>query len=439
MTVEYDLVVIGASAAGIAAAKTAARYHARVALIQQGEVYNALPACLSLLQQATRSPGPVAWPAMAQRMQLLALQQAAIDSFDSLAALGIDVIADAGAFYRKPRLGFAVGDRTLTARAYLITLSLGTVDRADWSLENLPDRLAQLADVKQLLLLGASPESVAITQALARSGIDVTLAAPGGLFHESAIDGAIIDALQSAIEADGVRLLTDAPTTTEADVQLLGIDRPLATTKLGPEGLNLGAAKVRWNQAKILVDRQGRASRQVYICSSQSPTQSPQAWATQAIARTHHALQLPWGQKFPSLPMTTVLTNPAAVSIGLTEPQARRQYGPRIVVLEQPLNQLLQAQAIGQTVGFVKLLVRSNGTIVGAHIWADQATEWAPIVALAMQQQISITAIGQLVFPSPSLAEILGQMAIAFQHQSRRSNLWRYGLEEFFAWRRYWT
>jgi hypothetical protein len=84
-------------------------------------------------------------------------------------------------------------------------------------------------------------------------------------------------------------------------------------------------------------------------------------------------------------------------------------------------------------------LVRSNGTIVGAHIWADQATEWAPIVVLAMQQRIPITAIGQLVFPSPSLAEILGQMAIAFQHQSRRSNLWRYGLEEFFAWRRYWA
>jgi pyruvate/2-oxoglutarate dehydrogenase complex dihydrolipoamide dehydrogenase (E3) component len=423
MTVEYDLVVIGSSAAGIAAAKTAARYHARVALIQQGETYNRLPACLSLLQQAAAHPAPIDWPAVAQRMQLLALQQAAIDSFDNLAALGIDVIADSGTFYRKPRLGFAVGDRTLTARAYLITLSLGTVDDADWSLENLPDRLALLADVKQLLLLGASPESVAIAQALARSGVDVTLAA-----------------LQTAIEADGVRLLTDAPTTTEADVQLLGIgDRPLATTKLGPEGLNLGAAKVRWNQAKILVDRQGRASRQVYICSSQSPTQSPQAWATQAIARTHHALQLPWGQKFPPLPMTTVLTNPAAVSIGLTEPQARRQYGQRIVVLEQPLNQLLQAQAIGQTVGFVKLLVRSNGTIVGAHIWADQATEWAPIVVLAMQQRIPITAIGQLVFPSPSLAEILGQMAIAFQHQSRRSNLWRYGLEEFFAWRRYWA
>ncbi|NJN48924.1 MAG: hypothetical protein HC805_02885, partial [Alkalinema sp. RL_2_19] len=35
MTVEYDLVVIGASAAGIAAAKTAAAYHARVALMRR--------------------------------------------------------------------------------------------------------------------------------------------------------------------------------------------------------------------------------------------------------------------------------------------------------------------------------------------------------------------------------------------------------------------
>jgi Pyridine nucleotide-disulphide oxidoreductase, dimerisation domain len=85
------------------------------------------------------------------------------------------------------------------------------------------------------------------------------------------------------------------------------------------------------------------------------------------------------------------------------------------------------------------LLVRSNGTIVGAHLWGAQATEWAPLLALAMQQGTPIGAIGQLVFPSPTLAEVVGQLAIEFQFQSRRSSLWRYGLEEFFAWRRYWA
>ncbi len=438
MTVEYDLVVIGSSSAGIAAAKTAARYQARVALIQQGETYNALPACLRLLQQASADGLPPDFVQLAQRLELLTLQQQAIDSFDGLAALGIDVIADAGAFYRKPRLGFGVGDRTLTARAYLVAMALGDVDRADWSLENLPQRLAQLADVPQLQIEGGSPESVAIAQALARLGMTVTLVELGAWLPS--LDGGIGDRLKAQLEADGVRLVTNQSTTVAAGVQLSGmIARPLDTNQLGPEGLNLGAAQVRWNQDKIFVDRQGRATRKVYICSSRSPAYSSQLWEKQAIALTHHALQLPWGQKFPPLPITTVLTNPEAVSIGLTETQAQQQYGKRLVVLGQPLNQSLQAQAMGQTVGVVKLLVRSNGTIVGAHLWGNQATEWAAILALAIQQGIPIEAIAQLVFPSPTLAEVVGQMAIEFQFQSRRSDLWQYGLEEFFAWRRYWA
>ncbi len=438
MTVEYDLVVIGASSAGIAAAKTAACYQARVALIQQGETYNALPACLRLLQQASADGPPPDFVQLAQRLELLTLQQQAIDSFDRLAALGIDVIADAGAFYRKPRLGFGVGDRHLTSRAYLIAMSLGAVDQADWSWENFPQKLTQLGDLKQLQIQGASPESVAIAQALARCGMAVTLVELGAWLPS--LDDAIGDRLQTQLEADGVRLVTNQSTAVAAGVQLPGmIARPLDTNQLGPEGLNLGAAKVRWNREKIFVDRQGRATHKVYICSSPSPAYSSQLWEKQAIALTHHALQLPWGQQYAPIPMTTVLTNPEAVGIGLTEAQAQRQYGKRLVVLEQPLNQSLQAQAIGQTVGLVKLLVRSNGTIVGAHLWGTQATEWAPILALAMQQGIPIGAIGQVTFPSPTLAEFLGQMAIKFQFQSRRSDLWQYGLEEFFAWRRYWA
>jgi pyruvate/2-oxoglutarate dehydrogenase complex dihydrolipoamide dehydrogenase (E3) component len=437
MTVDYDLVVIGASSAGIAAAKTAARYHARVALIQQGETYNALPACLRLLQQASAATPPPDFGQLAQRLDRLTLQQAAIDSLDGLAALGIDVIADSGAFYRKPRLGFGVGDRRLTARAYLVATDLGKADAADWSIANLPQKLGTLADVQQVVIHGASPESVAIAQALARLGIAVTLVDLDAL---SGLDDAIGDRLKAQLEADGVRWVTTLPSGTDAAVQFSGqTNADLALTRLGPDGLNLGAAKVRWNRDRIAVDRHGRATRQVYICGARSPAHSPQLWEKQAIAATHHALQLPWGQKLPLLPMTTVLTHPEAVSIGLTEAQAKQQYGKRLVVLAQPLNQSLQAQVIGQTVGFVKLLVRSNGTIVGAHLWGAQATEWAPLLALAMQQGTPIGAIGQLVFPSPTLAEMVGQLAIEFQFQSRRSSLWRYGLEEFFAWRRYWA
>ncbi len=464
MTVEYDLVVIGASSAGIAAAKAAARYHARVALIQQGETYNSLPACISLLQQRAKQYCAETDPApdfheIAQFLQLLTLQQQQIDRFDRLASLGIDVIAKSGAFYRKPRLGFAVADRTLSARAYLIAMSLDVLDSNEWAIAKFPNRLAQLSEINHLLILGASPESVAIAQALVKLGKRVTLVEEGStiLADQPAVDPALAYHLQIQLEADGVKLLTQcqvrqlAQTSGQASLQIEGQtitadvvlhgnpDRQLNTTKLAADALNLGVAKVRWDQQQVMVDRCSRASRKVYVCQPPLSHHNPQAWEKQAIAATHHALKLPWGPKPQSPAMITVLTNPELVAIGLTEAQAKQQYGKRFYVLQRPLNHLLKAQVLGQNVGLCKLIVRSNGTIVGAHLLGSQATEWSTVLALAIQQKMTITAIADVALPCPTMAEILRQTAVDYRFQVRRSDLWRYGLEEFFAWRRYWA
>lgn len=303
MAVEYDLVVIGASSAGIAAAKTAARYHARVALIQQGETNDPLPACLSLLQQQAARYCPKTDTApdfreIAQFLQLLLLQQQAIDRFDGLAALGIDVISDSGAFHRKPRLGFAVADRTLSARAYLMTMCLDTLDSHEWSIAQFPDRLAQLSEINHLLILGASPESVAIAQALVKLGRRITLVEEGAtiLADQPTIDPALAYHLQTQLEADGVRIFTQCHVTQQsqsagsvtiqvagqritADAVLQGKpDRRLNTGKLAPDALNLHAAKVRWDQQQVMVDRCSRAARKVYICQMPWPHQSSQIW-----------------------------------------------------------------------------------------------------------------------------------------------------------------
>ncbi|MBE9033412.1 NAD(P)/FAD-dependent oxidoreductase [filamentous cyanobacterium LEGE 11480] len=476
MTVEYDLVVIGASAAGIAAAKTAARYHARVALVQQGETYNTLPICLSLLQQTslfqqtappqsapTSSPAPNPqrpnFAEMAQLLQLLTQQQQAGNSFDGLAALGIDVITDVGAFYRKPRLGFSVGNRALSARAYLVAMSLNQLqDSDDWTPANFPQHLAELDDIQHLLIIGASPATVAIAQALAKLGLRVTLidAADVILGQSEMIDPEVAGLLQAQLEADGVEIWTGCERpridrsagkvvvqvngqTITADALLTPAARQLDVAKLAPEQLNLGAAKVRWNQQRIFVDRCLRGSRKVYVCVLLDSPQHNRTSENQAIAATHHALRLPWGPQPSQLSPITVRTNPELVTIGLTEAQAKQRYGHRIYVLKQPLNRLLKAQVIDRTLGYCKVIVQTNGTIVGAHLLGAEAAEWSAVLTLAIQQQLSINTIADLVFPTPSLAEVLGHLAADYRVRVRQSNLWRYTLEEFFAWRRYWA
>lgn len=442
MTVDYDLVVIGASAAGIAAAKTAVQYHARVALVQQGEIYSALPVCVSLLQQrAQQARGSTPnFSKIAQFLEILTLQQQASNSLDSLAALGIDVIPASGAFYRKPRVGFAIADRTLTSRAYLLACSLGSTPQtsaSEWSLNDFPQRLAELEQKQHILIRGTSPESVAIAQALAQLGKQVALVEPEKSLLADVLNGLpeLAHRLQMQLEAAGVQVrfsdqISDQ-NSVDADVILQGsLDQRLDAKKLNLAGLNLGVARVRWNRERIFVDRYGRASRKVYVTVPDCPAR--------AIAATHHALKLPWGRKTTPPENLTILTNPELVTIGLTPAQAKRRYG-KIYVLGQSLNQSAKAQILEQNAGHCHLIVRSHGRLVGAQILAPQASETAAVLALAIQQQQSVNAIADLDLPHPTLAEWLQQAAIDYRCQARQSDLWRYGLEEFFAWRRYWA
>jgi choline dehydrogenase-like flavoprotein len=434
MTVEYDLVVIGATPAGIAAAQTAARYHARVALIEQPSDSFPWSRLLSLLQQATRSPQPPNFAQITDRLALLCQHQAAIADLDALAILGIDVIRGSGALVRKPRLGLDIGDRILVARAYLVTLSVGAEHPDDWRWETMLEHLGALEQALHVGLVDTSPASLAIAQALVRLGKRVSVATPDWpMLGRPMLEGVGRDRLQARLEADGVEFITQLPDDVELTLPPL-TDRPWNRRPLGPEGLNLGAARVRWQQQEIIVDRWGRASRPVYVCADAAGLPDEPTWEKRAIAATHHALNLPWEQEYRSVPMTQIPTQPTAIALGLTLTQAQQRHGTGIMTLQQSWNDPIQPDRSG----VCRLLVRPNGTIVGAQVWADQAAEWVPMLSLMMQQRISLSAIGQVAFPNASQASVLSDLAADFRHQRRRSRLWRYGLEEFFAWRRYW-
>ncbi len=148
MTVEYDLIVIGGSTAGIHAAVAAAHLNARVALVENehlqknwlgyGAIYNqALTQVGRVVQQVrdahqfgVRTSGADS----TQQRQIPSVQlteamqwaEAVVSTCSEqnspaiLASLGIDAIAGSGEFCRRPHLGFLVNSRRLRGRAYLI-------------------------------------------------------------------------------------------------------------------------------------------------------------------------------------------------------------------------------------------------------------------------------------------------------------------------------
>ena len=265
MTVEYDLIVIGGSAAGTYAAIAAAHLKTRVALVQkdqlqtncvgQGAIYTqALTQVGRVIQQVRDAPQlgiHFSTSDSTEQQQLPSIQLAeamqwaeAVVSTCSeqtspavLASLGVDVITGDGEFCRRPHLGFVVNNRRLRARAYLIATgsrpavpdieglqTVGYFTPADiWhkgfqasrlkvesSENNLQPSTLQLQG--NWVVIGDDSSGIELAQTLVRLNCDVTLvvSTPHILAKEDPETSCLV---QAQLEAEGVRILTESPVT----------------------------------------------------------------------------------------------------------------------------------------------------------------------------------------------------------------------------------
>jgi pyruvate/2-oxoglutarate dehydrogenase complex dihydrolipoamide dehydrogenase (E3) component len=283
MPVDYNLIVIGSSTAGILAAKTAVQQRARVALVTQDEPWDALPSCLAYLKSLTL---PVDWTQVARYFELICAQQQAQDSTDRLASLSIDVIAGTGSFRRRSgRRTFHVNDRVLTAHRYQVATSLHQPNPDqddDWTIASFPTQLAKLADVQHLLILGSSRNAVAIAQALVRLSIAVTLVTETKSILPDPIAPILANNIKAQLEADGVKIYTQTPIV-KADAVLLGAEAidiaPSTTITLtSPTLITLGEQRLLRSmdpsgQCQISLKRNGT------IVGAQIWHESAEVWA----------------------------------------------------------------------------------------------------------------------------------------------------------------
>jgi pyruvate/2-oxoglutarate dehydrogenase complex dihydrolipoamide dehydrogenase (E3) component len=236
MSVDYDLVVIGSSVAGIEAAIAAAHLKARVALVTQSlaPLHKAEAAFHSLLhlghereqwQRLQHSPfwsapdlstSPLQWGAIQSWMNLVATDLEAFHSAAVLASLGIDVIPDLGEFCRKPSPGFTVGGRFLSARGYLLATGTqpqipdiaGLKQTGYLTMETLPYHLSRWQQGQHLVVLGQGGDAIALAQTLNRLNFTVTLLASTPHLLPTG-DMELVRHLQAQLTAAGIRILTN--------------------------------------------------------------------------------------------------------------------------------------------------------------------------------------------------------------------------------------
>jgi pyruvate/2-oxoglutarate dehydrogenase complex dihydrolipoamide dehydrogenase (E3) component len=502
MSVDYNLLVIGNSAAGVYAAVKAASLKARVALVDQQISLAGSPSSVSdrvlaevgsVIENIRRAQrlGIFSAPDQAVRFSQVMEQTnrwttaatSALEAIQSpavLSALGIEVIAGCGEFYRKPNLGFVVNGRSLRSRAYLIAAlpgrpilpdvyDLRELQAIDYITTSHPlQALANRKSPGSLVIIGADQTGIELAQTSVKLGFRVTL-----IVRSSQIlpreDPEVAYLIQAQLEADGIEVLTRTTVTQIKQIQekkwvqttawqpksgastqtpgmagnlAIEADEIILATGYAPDlaALNLEAAGVTLNESQELTINQKlqTSNPRVYVCTDLRDRYSaPYVEIRRAKVAVNNALFFPISRFSDQTIPRIVCSNPELARIGLNELQAIARYGKDVWILRQYFKTLPKAQIQGKPTGFCKLIVRRNGEILGAHLVGPQATELIGTIALAMQQNLKVQTLAKLNLPSPTLAEIITQTAEEWQRLRLASNTRLQDLlEGFFDWRR---
>ncbi|MBN3899643.1 MAG: NAD(P)/FAD-dependent oxidoreductase [Nostoc sp. NOS(2021)] len=483
MTVDYDVVIIGGSLAGYYAALAATQLRATVALVEPKVDYgfthhHALTEIGKLAQKLNDAAGfgihathtdtsEECHISMARQEAMLYAQCVASNIKEQhspaiLAARGVDVIVGSGQFQSSPQLVFVVNNRLLRARTYLLASGSrseipeieGLHTTGYLTLSNIWQSLQGATLPKNWVIIGGIPQSIEIAQTLARFGCSVTLVVkhPYILPH---LDPEIAILLQAQLEVEGVRVLTEKPVTQvrliedkkwiQAGDKAIETDEILVVTGQQPniESLNLATVGVKWHRRSLVVnDKLQTTNHRIYACGDVIGGYDFANIANyEAKIALNNALFFPRLRvNYHSIPWA-IFSVPMVAQVGLTEAQAKRQFGrDEVLVLRQHFKTVAAAQLRDETTGMCKLIVLRNGEILGASILGAEAGELINLIALAISQKIKVKDLANLSPVYPSFSEILEQTAREWSKQKLNSNIaLQEFLEGFFHFRRNWN
>jgi pyruvate/2-oxoglutarate dehydrogenase complex dihydrolipoamide dehydrogenase (E3) component len=189
-------------------------------------------------------------------------------------------------------------------------------------------------------------------------------------------------------------------------------------------GLDLEKAQVAYSEKGIQVDKHLRTT-QSHIYAAGDCTGGPQfshyaGW--QAFWATRNAL-LPASSRGvrEHVPWTT-FTDPEVAHVGLTEPQARERYDD-VQLCHWPMEKVDRAQAESDTQGFVKLVHRPDGTLLGATIVARRAGEMIHEWILAAEQGLKVGDLANPLHVYPTFAMANMQAAAEMRAKQLLSGL----------------
>jgi len=446
-----DICVIGAGSAGLSVAAGAAQLGASTVLIEKGRMggeclnYGCVPSKALLAAahaaQAVRGAGRfgiVAGPPAIDAAGVAAHVHGTVaaiapnDSAERFAGLGVRVIAGEARFSGPVEV--VVGGTTVRARRFVVATGSRAQVPPVPGIESVAvltnETLFDLpAPPRHLIVVGGGPVGVEMAQAHRRLGSAVTMVVRTTILPKD--DPELADVIRVRLRQEGVVLHEGATVTAVApaadgiavslrrgagDERVEGSHLLMATGRRpGTDGLGLEAAGIEHDGSGIRVDNRLRTSnRKVYaIGDVTGRLQFTHVAGYHAALVIRNALfRLPAKLDERAIPRVTY-TDPELAQVGMTEATARGR-GETVRILRWPFADNDRAQTEATTDGLIKAVVTPRGRILGAGIAGPQAGEQIGLWGLAIQQNLKIGTLAQMIAPYPTLGEVSKRAAGSF-------------------------
>ncbi len=440
---DYDLVIVGAGSGGLTAAGFAAQLGAKVALVEKNRIggdctwAGCVPSKALLkaakvaheVRNAARfgivAAAPVTDMAAVREYVRRAIDQVyRLESPEELRHKGIEVIQGHARF--RDASTILVKQQPVRSRAFLITTGARPRIPAIAGLSEVPFlTYEQIFDNDQLpgtlVVIGGGPIGMELTQAYQRLGSQVIVIANRLLPKD---EPEVPGLMRRVFEREGIRFVTgraqsacrdgaDVVVTTK-DEKIRGNALLIASGRIPTlAGLDLDKAGVKYSEAGIPVDEHLRTNmKHIYAAGDViGGLQFTHLAGWQGFQAARNAL-LPGNSKGLSelVPWVTY-TDPEVAHAGLTEEQARARFGGRIRVHRWEMNRTDRAVCEADTDGFLKVVAKGDGTLLGATVVHARAGETIAELVLAMNHKLKLSDLASAIHPYPTYATAVQQLA----------------------------
>ena len=434
MAAEYDLIIVGATAAAQSAAIAAAQTYARTAWASE-----AAPVLdpLFLLREGS---------SFCQRFQQPASAFSAAADLISSAGWASPTKAQAeGVDYREGSIllsseGLTVSGQLMRARAYLLALSPlallpaipGIIHPKIWTISQLYRRLLTSSDWPETIgVLGSGPQAIELSQSLQRLGLTVSLLTGGGpLLPQEDREMAFL--LQTYLEGSGIALYSQTLLSIYPSAD--GLSLALDDSKLNVMGLVIATESSLLPESIVALNL--RQTSQGLWVNSALQTSNPSIYACGSllggydipslgdyegqIAVRNALFQHQIAVRYHQLPYA-VMSDPSLARVGLTEQQALL-HDPDVQVIRQTFQGHDQTALTQAPAGLCKVLVQPDGTLLGAHLVGAQASDLIHLFAFALRQDVRLQDLDQGGFASPAVSEVIRSICITWRQQRSQQN-----------------